>query len=70
MCSSPIGWAKHKSKQYKGDRGISSVQSMGLYKLTDYLLPVGSCKYAISFLLENVSYLSSGTDLLQGENRE
>ncbi|KAK3739296.1 hypothetical protein QZH41_019548 [Actinostola sp. cb2023] len=43
-CLCPVSWAQHKLNQFRGDYGVTYNQSKGLYKLTDYLLPVGSQK--------------------------
>ena len=43
-CSSPPDWAAHKSKQAKGDRGITLPQSKRIYDLTSVLVPVASRK--------------------------
>ena len=49
MCSGPVGWCRHKYRQYKGDRGITSIQSEGLYRLTKCLVPVDSRKYCMLY---------------------
>lgn len=47
MCSTPIDWAPHKSKKLKGDRGLTFLQSKGLYQLTNQLLHVGTRKQVL-----------------------
>ena len=47
-CSPSTNWARHKSMQLKGDRGLTYVQSRGLYQLTNHLLHVGTRKYEVT----------------------
>ncbi|KAK3725841.1 hypothetical protein QZH41_014066 [Actinostola sp. cb2023] len=46
LCTSPSDWAPHQTKQMKGDRAITLLQSKLLYNMTLTLVPVGSpiCK--------------------------
>ena len=41
-------WAPHKSRQLKGDRGITYIQSKELLNLTNQLVPIGSRKLPIA----------------------
>ena len=43
-CSAPKDWAAHKSKQVKGDRGITLPQCKRIFTLTSVLVPVASRK--------------------------
>ena len=56
-CSSPVDWAPHKSKLFKGDCGITSIQSTGLYYLANCLLPVWH-SYRISTRLYRIVFFS------------
>ena len=46
-CTAPTDWSTHKSKQFKGDRGLTYAQCKGLYQLTNHFLPVGTRKYVL-----------------------
>ena len=64
-CSTPTDWAPHKVKQLKADRGLTYVQSRGLYQLTNQLLHVGTRKYDLlvnllnNFWTRSISFLES-----------
>jgi len=42
ICAAPPSWATHQWKPFKGDRGITSVQSKEINMLTNKLIAVGS----------------------------
>ena len=46
-CSTPVDWAPHKSKKVKGDRGLTSLQSKGIFQLTNQLVHVGTRKLVL-----------------------